>query len=312
MAALLHLSALPPTRPSRAASSKELAGKLIIKSRGGLALGRVLGGSAPYLEVRFFDGRTQVRRLTCCQTIIEPVLSRKSVAMFDSGVLSPAIVGRVSGSQLVIVGLDGNVTGRSAVRFTSSTFALSPNQKEFAFVGSLTYPYSASRGLFVAEVNDPSAQRLLDLPPVTGPPTPKATPISVDWSADGTRLLFSDGKDVLIVNATTGGKTRIGEGSGGRWAPYGNRFTYLNKGNVILADLDRQQSKQIMPGREPLAPPVWSPDGDYLLVLERHTEFFPQPRYGRYGVYRLSDGAFSPIPDYAVSGPRASWIQASP
>ncbi len=53
-------------------------------------------------------------------------------------------------------------------------------------------------------------------------------------------------------------------------------------------------------------PIEWSPDGRYLLIYEGQGSHVP---YGCIWVYRVSDGAFVPIPNYGVGGPRPHWIQ---
>ncbi len=62
----------------------------------------------------------------------------------------------------------------------------------------------------------------------------------------------------------------------------------------------------IDPGRGTGRSIEWSPDGKYLLIYETKGGHVP---YGCQWVYRVSDGAFIPIPYYGQGGPHPYWIQ---
>src|ERR1700736_6312706 len=146
---LLLISASACDPPPHAGLKREL----LEKSKHGLALGRITSQTEPSLEVRFVDGRREYRHLECCPQVMGEMISSGRIAVVDpdltvdtGGMVLPI------GGRVVVMDLEGRVIMRSGVQIISSTVALAPDGKRFAFVGkpAVDFPSTIeSSGVYV-------------------------------------------------------------------------------------------------------------------------------------------------------------------
>jgi Tol biopolymer transport system component len=131
--------------------------------------------------------------------------------------------------------------------------------------------------------------------------------MTVDWSPDGKNLLCNHEGAVFLVDSRTGKSRKIADGSAPLWSPSDDWISYITSDwEAALLNVASGKSRRIDPGKKTATPIEWSPDGKYLLILEGEGSHV---LYGCLWVYRISDGAFVPIPNYGKGGPRAHWIQ---
>lgn len=128
---------------------------------------------------------------------------------------------------------------------------------KIAFVRS-TGPGDRAPKLYVMN-GDGSDQRLVrELPSIQ----------SLDWSPDGSKLVFNDEQQIVVVNGDGTGLRQLATGGGGaRWSPDGSRIAYSrrNAGNspgssIWVMNADGSAPSQLVAG-EYAANPTWSPDG---------------------------------------------------
>jgi hypothetical protein len=285
-------------------------------SKAGLALARIQSGDAG-LDVRYFDGQTALVTLACCPRTEGQTIARNRIVLVDltsAPVLDNTKFLRdprgwgadllAQGGPVVVMDERGGVLERSELSVNASLISLSPDEKTVAFLGVRRGEPEAGLGIFLMGFRGEAVRRLM---PVAAPvPDDARWRASLDWSPDGKDLLYSAAEGVLLVNAQTGESRKIAEGGFAQWAPSGDWITYttLSHEGVLLSTATGER-KTIDPGYEVIAPIEWSPDGKDLLVREGMGSHVP---YGCYWIYRISDGAFEPLQDLGVAGPRPHWI----
>ncbi|MDB5351032.1 MAG: periplasmic component of the Tol biopolymer transport system [Planctomycetota bacterium] len=127
--------------------------------------------------------------------------------------------------------------------------------------------------------DSPDRQRVVHREPVTGPEpsADKIQTLTLAWSPDG-RILAApklQPPGLLLLRATDGRVERSLDGAlHPRWAPNDSRLAYVQAGRergVYLLDI-RQESRRLTdfaPESDRLPAPVWSRDGQSLLILRR-------------------------------------------
>jgi Tol biopolymer transport system component len=210
------------------------------------------------------------------------------------------------GGPVIVSDNRSTVLALSQIRIRPTEASLSPDEKRFAFVSVLQGGNEADRGLYVAGFGKGEVRKLMSV----AQPSPHdgyQTHTTVDWAPDGKTLVFNNEDSVLLVDSHTGKSRKIADGSAPLWSPSGDWISYITPDrDAALLNVSSGESKRIDPGKKTNTPLEWSPDGKYLLILEGEGSHVP---YGCLWVYRISDGAFVPIPNYGQGGPRAHWIQ---
>ena len=290
--------------------------ELIERSKQGLALGQYRTQSALEIDLFFFDGGSKLLKDTCCLRPLAPTISRNrlvAVDMTSSPVVEPRrsvaeILAAVQayGGPVVVSDTRSTVLTRSEVRIWPAEVSLSPDDKRFAFVSVLKGGQEADRGLYVAGFGKGEVRKLMSVAQ-SSPHDGFRTHTTVDWSPDGKTLVVNNEAAILLVDPLTGRSRKIVDGSVPLWSPSGDWISYITPDReAALLNVSSNESKRIDPGKKTNTPLEWSPDGKYLLILEREGSHVP---YGCLWVYRISDGAFVPIPNYGQGGPRTHWIQ---
>jgi dipeptidyl aminopeptidase/acylaminoacyl peptidase len=291
--------------------------ELIEQSGQGLALAQYQTQPALQIDLLLFNGSSKRLKVSCCSRPESPTISRNRLVVVDM-TSSPAPNPlrdsasdllqelRVYGGQVVVMDTRNTVLARSEIRIWSAEVSLSPDERRFAFVGVLQGGQQGDPGLYVAGFGKGEVRRLMSVaPPRLHDGFRRQT--TVDWSPDGKSLVFNDEGAVLLVDQQTGRWRKIADGSAPLWSPSGDWISYITPDReAALLNVSSGESKRINPGKKTSTPLEWSPDSKYLLILEGEGSHVP---YGCLWVYRISDGAFVPIPNYGVGGPRAHWIQ---
>jgi len=299
-------------------TSGALRRELVEKSKEGLALGRVTKDE-PEIQLRFFGGQERRQRLGCCAYSEGALISRNRIVAVDMSSaprlgafvnaepdsLRAAVAGL--GGEVVVMDASGIVLARSAIEIRSWIVSLSPNGDRFAFVGALRGHPKTEEGVYVAGFQEQNPRKLMDVTmPRDRPNDPAMLPL-IDWSSDGNRVVFSYDGSILSLDVRTGESRKLASGGAARWAPSGDWISYVSMNSEpSLLNTTTGESRVIDPGRGSGSSVEWSPDGKYLLIFETMGGHVP---YGCQWVYRVSDGAFMPIPYYGAGKPHPYWIQ---
>ena len=214
---------------------------------------------------------------------------------------------RAYGGQVVVLDTRNTVLARSEVRIWPAEVSLSPDERRLACVSVLQGGNEGDRGLYVAGFGKGEVRKLMSFALPTQHDGFQAD-MTVDWSPDGKNLLCNHEGAVLLVDSLTGTSRKIADGSAPLWSPSGDWISYITADwEAALLNVASGKSRRIDPGKKTGTPLEWSPDGKYLLILEGQGSHV---WYGCLWVYRVSDGAFVPIPNgYGTGGPHAQWIQ---
>jgi len=291
--------------------------ELIERSRQGLALAQCQTQPVLQINLLLFDGSNKRLKVRCCLRAENPTISRNRLVVVDM-TSSPALnllrdsasdllqELRIYGGQVVVMDTRNAVLARSEIRIWPAEVSLSPNERLFAFVSALQGGQQGDQGLYVAGFGKGEVRKLMN---VTRPTSHDGYQVhtTVDWSPDGKSLVFNNEGAVLLVDSRTGSSRKIADGSAPLWSPSGDWISYVTPDReAALLNVSSGESRRIDPGKKTGTPLEWSPDGKYLLILEGEGSHVP---YGCLWVYRVSDGAFVPIPNYGTGGPRAQWVQ---
>ena len=300
-------------------TSNALQCELTEKSRKGLALAMFFRPDELNLTARPFNGPIRNIPMQCCTGPTQGrLISRNRIVMVDMS-NSPAIdllkdaVGSVAGvslygGQVVEMDSQGSVINRSIVRFHPATVSVSADGEHFAILGAPlgSGDWARATGVYVGGFHGKEIRKLIDTEPAAPFSAVESEP-SVDWSPDGNTLLFSQLGTVSIIDVQTGRSREIVDGGAARWSPDGVSVSYVTqKSEAALLNVSSGESKLIDPGKKVNAPLEWSPDGQYLIVAEEQGSHVYE---GCLWIYRVSDGAWAPFPDYGVFAKRWYWIQ---
>lgn len=298
-----------------AGASPDLERELAARSQHGLALAVYRGMEEPHIYVRFFDGRLANRALECCSKYIQHDLARGLIVTVDPEGRD-SVFDMVRGQPVVVLDAQGKIVARSAIRIISGLYSVSADRKQLAFFGRpvLSGTENQDQGLYVAGMEKPSVRKLASLPLPEHRGASQETR-SLDWAPDGNRIVYSDGGVIQVWDATTGAARTIAEGHSAHWSPSGAWIAFIRGGTStgggrpFLIEPDTLKMVTVLRSSNFLPVTSWSPDGEYLLLVERHYSVHPCFAYARTVVYRVSDGAMLPIPCYGVLGGHAVWIQ---
>jgi hypothetical protein len=289
--------------------------ELVERSKDGLALSEFTRDGL-MLNLRFFDGRAMAISFECCASAYRGSLRRNRLVTVDTNsAAAPDDPTNSDGGdehlvgQVVVVDVHGKVLARSELRIDATVPSLSPDEGSFAYVGSLPgQPLLSTYGVYVAGFHDRTPRKLMAVP-FSIPPEAYSpfTYVTVDWSPAGESLLLSFRRGVWILNVKTGEARKVADGGLARWSPSGEWISYVNtKREAALINVATGKSTTIDPGRGTGSEIKWSPDSRYLLIGEGEGSHVP---YGCLWIYRVSDGAWVPIPGYGIASPHPEWIQ---
>lgn len=297
-------------------TSVQLQRELIEKSKKRLALAR-FSESERSLDLRFFDDHREFLKLNCCWPAQAQSVSRNRVTLVDltsSSAFNPLKYGdplalaadyAAFGGPVTLLDPEGNLIMRSIVHVKAERVSVSPDEKRFAFIGHPRGHTPLDFGVYVADFQEPAARKVLSVAISNDPNITSGW--SIDWSPDNRTLLLSNNGAILLVDSQTTQLRKIADGSSGRWSPAGDWITYTTRDlKRVLLNASTGESRIIDPSHGGVGPLEWSPDGEYLLIPESKGSHVP---FGCLWVYRISDRAYVPIPNYGMAGARPFWIQ---
>lgn len=162
---------------------------------------------------------------------------------------------------------EGSDTPRAATP-PATAAATEPGAETLAFL--VTMP-ERDEGLYSVGVD---GQDLQEIGPAPG---------ILDWSPDGSRIVYSDGRppQIWVMDADGGNKQRLTEYEDGAesptWSHDGRRiaFTrgrwaddYYNAAEIYAMDADGDNKTQVTDNEVAEGGPTWSPDGDRIAVTQ--------------------------------------------
>jgi WD40 repeat protein len=256
-------------------TSTALEHELVEASKHGLALARFLATGSSSVELRFFDGRTEILPISCCPPAPGRNIARNRIVMLDmtnaphlNPLADPDFLGTLQkyGGNVVAIDTRGKVVARSELWIRPCLVSLSPDGTLFAFVGVPSGHPAEDEGIYIAKFKGMNARRLMSLTSSTLPDDEdKTMRTTLDWSPDGQRLLFSCNRAVLLVDVQTGQSRKLMEGGLAQWSPLGEWISYVTpKSEPVVRNLKSGETRFIDKGHQTLSPMEWSPDGRYL------------------------------------------------
>lgn len=285
----------------------------------GLALARPAGSA---LHLRFFDGSQSELPMVCCPE--HPVLriagGNRVTMLAGKEFMGDPDLSKVGhfveymfarSSTVVLVDLTTDkVLGRSRFQVKATEVSASPSGRFFAFVGSPQGLWHAAEGVYVAGFSDDQGRRLVELHHSDADLRDPSNKADLDWAPDEKSILLSHGGDIQEVDVATGQVRFLMNGGHARWAPRGDRISFLSPqreaailtvktGEIVILDPGRRSNRSV----------DWSPDGNYVLVTETDGSHVP---FGCLWICRVADQAWTPIMNYGVAGPAPQWIQTAP
>lgn len=167
-----------------------------------------------------------------------------------------------------------NTDGSGSVQLTSGIQpAWSPDGTEIAFIRADTTTNSA--GVFVMKADGTGIQELQSFD--FGPDPPR--PGGVAWSPDGSRLAFSLGGVLEVMNADGSNEQLLGNAVSGdepAWSPDGSQVVFRTQSGLAVIGSDGHGLRWITSG--PDEHPSWSPDGKTILFASDRND--PYANYG--------------------------------
>ncbi|HEV8039241.1 MAG TPA: hypothetical protein VGP62_10295 [Bryobacteraceae bacterium] len=210
------------------------------------------------------------------------------------------------GGPVIEMDTSGAVVSRSIAHFRPAPVSLAPDGEHFAILSPpLDHP-DWPGGFYIGGFHDSITRNLVSLKYPDRYDSFAKLPIA-DWSPRGDTLLFSHLGTISLVDVQTGRSRKLADGGAAMWSPSGDWISYVTvKSEVTLLNPSTGESKRIDPGKQMQWLPKWSPDGKYLLVPEGEGSHVV---YGCLWVYRVSDGAWAPLPDFNPFMQEWYWIE---
>lgn len=211
------------------------------------------------------------------------------------------------GGHVVVLDARGLVVARSEAWIGPFPLSLAPDEGRFVFLGVPEGRPAEEEGVYLTKFRGKEARRLVSLPQWRRNGDDAGVSAMLDWSPDGNSILLSGRGRVLVINAETGQWRKVAEGGSAQWSPSGQWVSYVTPNmEATLLNVANGETRRIDQGHEVLSAVEWSPDGKYVLLREGQGSHVP---YGCLWVYRITDGAFVPIPYYGMAAPHPHWIQ---
>ena len=185
----------------------------------------------------------------------------------------------------------------------TSTLALSPDKSRVALEAINHHTSMSVTGLQYVVLGT-SKRIFLDPQP---PESEARGSISLGWSPDSRRILYSRRGRVLTVDIETGEREEIAEGNNPAWSPDGRWITYstLDR-HPMLMDPSTRRVMKLWGDRQLTGPIAWSPDSccisfssDAKDIKDATDIVYPS---GNMIVYRISDGSWFKVSGFFMSG----------
>lgn len=162
--------------------------------------------------------------------------------------------------------------------------SLHPNGRNFIFLSNRT---GEGAHYFMGTLGAPTAEVLVQ---VTRPEPGTWTPAFV--SPDGSRLVYSSGGFIWILNLNTRTRTQLFQGTGPSWTPDGERILFRRKArdfgryvstSVWAANADGTRATELIPGNDEisLSEARMSPDRTRICFTLREVVNGPKGLFGR-------------------------------
>ncbi len=231
--------------------------------------------------------------------------------------------GARSDNSIQVMDFEGNLVGELRGEFINlDGLAISPDGKKIAFSGTykppgsgiLATPQNMARWITGLQVGDLRSQQIETLGRLSCEQVEQEMEIdnpgwrSLSWSPDSSRIIFERKGKIGIYDLNGRTATPFAEGFQPAWSPDGKWIAYLaSDGTAMLYDTEAKLSKELMNGSKMETRVsdgiAWSPDSDYLLILEKlREEICP------YVIYRLRDGATFRV-FYRLIGHYQGWLK---
>jgi Tol biopolymer transport system component len=171
-----------------------------------------------------------------------------------------------------------NADGSQLTRITNSSTDLaagrlgsdpiwSPDGRRIAFTVSPEVPLTnANWDVYVVEIANGRLTRLIDNPARDG---------LIDWSPDGSKILFWSERDggkmnIYVMNADGSDQKQLTNGKyddSASWSPDGKRiaFTSGDNGQLYMMNADGSELSRLTENLGNTFNPIWLPDGQYLI-----------------------------------------------
>ena len=188
-----------------------------------------------------------------------------------------------------------NPNGTGQIRLTNNTIVddhptWSPDGSRLAFVSEKP---TGGRAIFIMNADGTGRT---EVTPVTYVDRYSQWPMaiwtdfySMDWSPDGTRIVFQDNYDLVIVNSDGSGRHAITDSTAydlePAWSPDGSKILFskdpiddggLQYGRLSIVNIDGSNNQFLGYGWQYQAyAPRWSPSGTQILYVIEYTDYDP-------------------------------------
>ncbi len=104
-----------------------------------------------------------------------------------------------------------------------------------------------------------------------------AVEVAIDWSPDGSQILFASDGDIWVMHPDGSGRTRLTENAldewQGNWSPDGSTIVYCRDNDLWLMNADGSNERPLLARTEVDTDPVWSPDGRKIAFVSSQSGF---------------------------------------